>query len=293
MSFKKKTKRISSGQVQLWTEGLGNPNAPAVMFVSGAGAHAHFWTDEFCLEIAQEGFFVLRFDHRDTGLSSPVDYKNHPYTVMDLVEDVIAILDAYHIEKANVVGHSMGGIIAQLLAIHHPERLLSFVSMSVATVGESVHPPQEVMEVLLQNNPTQVYEESLDGFMKSWRMLNGDVLLDEDMARAYTKELYERSLHPVGVAWNHIHCQENLGDLSNQLQKVKIPSLFIHGEKDVLMPLQNGIQTAKAVPQAKIEVIPKMGHMIFNRDLQKQIASLLVFSFFEQRKKQLTFKNRV
>lgn len=261
------------------TETLGYPDNPAVILICGAGAHAHFWTNEFCQQIAKEGYFVVRFDHRDTGFSSAVDFKEDPYTVKDLALDVIAIMDAYGIVQAHIVGHSMGGTIAQLLAINYPDRLLSFTSISVATAGQIVTPSKEVMDVLLENKPTQVYEESLEGFMKSWKILNGDYPVDNEIAESYTRELYERSIHPVGVAWNHINCQEGMGDLSNALKKVVVPGLFIHGEKDPLIPVQGGIQTAQKVKNARIEIIPRMGHMIFDNNLQKEIALHLIHHF--------------
>jgi pimeloyl-ACP methyl ester carboxylesterase/catechol 2,3-dioxygenase-like lactoylglutathione lyase family enzyme len=279
IEMRKHTRFVQSKQIRLWTETIGNPNNPAVVFICGAGAHAHFWTNEFCQQIATNRYFVIRFDHRDIGFSTAVDFKVDPYTVQNLAEDVISILDAYGIKQAHVVGHSMGGTVAQLLAINYSDRLLSFTSMSVATVGKVLTPSKEIMDALLENQPTQVYEESLEGFMKSWSVLNGDFPLNQEMAESYTKELYHRSLHPVGVAWNHIHCQESLGDLSAKLEKVSTPALFIHGEKDPLIPVEGGIKTAQTVKDAKIKVIPRMGHMIFDSNLQEKIASILVQHF--------------
>jgi len=137
---------------------------------------------------------------------------------------------------------------------------------------------------LLENKPTQDFEESLLGFMRSWEILNGSAPLDREMAKEYTRELYDRSNHEVGVAWNHIHAQENIGDLSKDLAKLAIPGLFIHGEKDPLIPVQGGINTANATSHAILQVIPDMGHMIFNSDLQKRFASILLKHFSESKK---------
>jgi pimeloyl-ACP methyl ester carboxylesterase len=151
--------------------------------------HAHFWTDPFCNTLMREGYYVIRFDHRDSGLSSAVDFEKEPYSVVNLAEDVIAILNALCIKKAHIVGHSMGGTIAQLLAISHPDRCISCTSISVSVLGVPVVPSKEVMAVLLENKPTQNFEESFDGFMKSWSILNGEFPLDFEMAKEYTKEL--------------------------------------------------------------------------------------------------------
>lgn len=266
--------------LKLWCEAIGDPSRPAVILISGAGAHAHFWTDSFCDRLVQGGYYVVRFDHRDSGLSSAVDFDRNPYSVADLAEDVMAIMNAFEVKKAHVVGHSMGGTIAQLLAIFHPDRLLSFTSISVTPIGTSVTISEDVMKALLENKPTQKFEESLNGFMRSWKILNGDLPVDEDMAREYTKELYTRSLHPVGVAWNHIHCQEHIPPLPHQLSEVSVPGLFLHGEKDCLLPAR-----AVSTPDTKLiktMIVPKMGHMMFHKKLQQQIAQLLLDHFVQK-----------
>jgi len=154
---------VQRGDLTLWTEAVGDPKNPACVLISGAGAPAKFWTDEFCKMIAKGGYYVIRFDHRDQGLSSAVDFEHHPYTVRDMAGDVMAVLDGYHIKKAHIVGHSMGGMIAQLVAIEHPDRVLSMISMSVGTVGQLSAPSQEIMTVLLENKPTQDLRRKLAG----------------------------------------------------------------------------------------------------------------------------------
>lgn len=275
-------KIVKVDAISLYTESFGDQVHPAIVFIAGAGAPARFWTDHFVQLLVDAGYFVIRFDHRDTGLSSAVDFDKNPYTAFDLAHDVLAIMDAYDIKQAHVVGHSMGGLIAQLLAIHYSERLLSMTSISVGTVGQLGTPPEEVMAVLLENKPTQNFEESLPDFMRSWRVLNGTISVDEQLAYEYTKDLYERSHHPVGVAWNHIKCQQEFGDLSHDLAHIKVPALFIHGECDPLIPVQAGKATAQAVPHAQLVIIPGMGHMIFDKNLENDIAKRLI-EFFDFR----------
>lgn len=272
-------KYIKSGTLNLWTEYLGEQKNECVLLISGAGASAKFWSDRFCSILVNAGYFVIRFDHRDQNMSDGVNWAVHPYSVRDLAEDAIHILDAYHIKKAHVVGHSMGGTIAQLLAINHPDRLLSFTSMSVSTVGKITSPPQDVMDVLMENQPTQNYEQDLVGFMRSWEILNGSFELDEDLATAYTKDLYDRTKHPVGVAWNHIRCQDSLGDIMDGLKNNTVPGLFIHGENDPLMPIEGGIETFESTGNAKMVKNPGMGHMFFNHSLESRIADDLIKHF--------------
>jgi len=115
--------------------------------------------------------------------------------------------------------------------------------------------------------------------MRSWCVLNGTFPVDETMAIAYTKDLYERSRHKVGVAWNHIKAQEGFHNLAGQLATITVPSLFIHGELDPLIPLEAGRETAHAVPHAQFKALIGMGHMMFNRELEKKIAHLLIQHF--------------
>ena len=263
--------------LKLWREVIGDQSRPAIILISGAGAHAHFWTDSFCDSLVQGGYYVVRFDHRDSGLSSAVDFNRNPYSVADLAEDVIAIMNALEVKKAHVVGHSMGGTVAQLLALFHPERLLCFTSMSVGPIGTASVADEETMVALLENKPTKNFEESLEGFMQSWRLLNGGLPLDEEMATEYTKELYTRSVHPVGVAWNHIHCQERMPLLPHRIFDTSIPGLFLHGGNDCLSRVwPNGTFDT---PKLTTMIIPEMGHMMFHRELEQQIAQILLDHF--------------
>lgn len=115
--------------------------------------------------------------------------------------------------------------------------------------------------------------------MKSWRVLNGTFETDEKMAFTYTHDLYFRTKHKVSVAWNHIHCQEGLGDLSKELINNTVPGLFIHGELDPLIPVQSAIDTAKVTAHSELIIIPGMGHMFFNRSLEDQIEKYLIRHF--------------
>ena len=151
--------------------------------------------------------------------------------------------------------------------------------MSVATTGSASFPPKKIMDALLENQPTQNFVSDLPGFMKSWHILNGTFEIDEDMATSYTRDFYIRSKHKVDVAWNHIRCQEKLGDLGKQLAKNTVPGLFIHGKLDPLIPVKAAIDTANATPHSELSVIPGMGHMFFNRSLEKLIAEFLIKHF--------------
>ena len=176
-------KYVKRDNIDLWTETFGKSEDPAILLISGAMAPARFWTDEFCTYLASQGFFVIRFDHRDTGLSSPVDYAKNPYDLDDLVEDVIAILDAYDLHNAHLIGHSMGGMIAQFCALKYPERCKSITVISGRSLKEPAlsEAEQELLkktwEILLTNKSTLNYEESVEGFLKSYNYLKKNELI--------------------------------------------------------------------------------------------------------------------
>lgn len=271
------TRLITSGNMKLWTQRFINkPSADTCVLVSGAGAPALFWTDEFCKKLVTSGYNVIRFDNRDIGLSDPVDWEKHPYTIDDLACDVKNILDAYHIDSAHVVGHSMGGIVAQWLAITYPSRIKSYTSISVATCGILGQPPKEVMDVLMENKPSQDFSKDTDGFMRSWEILNGTYDIDILMATKYTEDLYSRSRHQVGVAWHHIWCEHDYLDLTKWLGGITVPGLFIHGEVDPLVPVKAVVQTQRLASHSALLIIPGMGHMIFNRELEDVIANAVI-----------------
>lgn len=262
--------------ISLYSESFGNPKDTACLLIAGAGASARFWSDEFCEHISQNGYFVIRYDHRDIGLSSAINYNNHPYTVFDLADDAKDILKSYGIKQAHVVGHSMGGIIVQILATHSPEVIKSFVSISVGINTNAIQPSKEVMDILMQNKPVGDFNTDLTGFMKSWAILNGNVPMDQKLATEYTNDLYTRTIHKVDVAWNHINSQKNIAMLIDKLPQNRIPGLFIHGDADPLIARDDSIKNAEMTGNSRFEVVPGMGHMVFNRAIQDRIALLVL-----------------
>ena len=285
------TQDIIVGDLKLHTESFGRASNPAILLVSGAMAPARFWTDEFCQQLANAGYFVIRYDHRDMGLSSPVDYAQHPYSLNDLTEDAVAILDAYNIEKAHIIGHSMGGAIAQLLSLDYSSRVasLSLISSAVLTNARLNQQEQDQLNVTWKtldacNKPTKKFGESVDGFLKSYEYLHGDIPIDKNIATAYIRDMYERS-KPEHIAWfekfsagtdplhNHVKAQQHIVDRTQDLKKITVPVVIIHGEKDCLsFPRIMQEYCARLIPHTRMRIIPGMGHMILNRALFVEIA---------------------
>lgn len=279
---------LTRENLSLYTEIFGKKKNEACILIAGAGAPCRYWTNSFCHSFVKKNFFVVRYDHRDVGLSSAVDFEKNPYDLKDLADDVIDILDFYGIEKAHLISCSMGGYVAQWLASTSPERVKKMVAISTGPIGEVAdynlqltadqkHLSDAVWKAMHDNRPTPDFEESIEGYMKVWRLLNGSFELDEKMARDYTHDLYFRSNHPAVFHQSYVTVIEktlsNLKERSSLLAAIKSPTLVIHGKNDsLLLPQVTGIPLALGIPQAELQLIPKMGHMMFNRELEEDIA---------------------
>jgi len=285
---------VSSGNVEIYTEHVGNISHPAILLIAGAMAPAKEWPDVFCQQLAAKHYFVIRYDHRDMGLSSAIDYAHNPYTMTDLAHDAIAILDAYGIQKAHIVGHSMGGSIAQLLALDYPDRVLSItlISSSVLTQAELSTQEKESFErtwqIMSKNKPSANFTESLEGFLHSYEYLHGTIPMDKEMATTYIRAMY-KDTRPEHLGWfvrysagtdplhNHVKAQQNIQDRTQDLHAITVPVLVIHGEHDCLSFARTVEEyCVKKIPQAQLHIIPGMGHMILNNELWIKIKDLII-----------------
>lgn len=263
--------------LELYVETYGKPSKETCLFISGAGANSSFWSDRLCDSLVQEGFFVVKYDHRDFGYSTKIDWEEKPYDFMQLVKDAVAILDSLKVDQAHVVGHSMGGFMVQLLGIHYPERIRSMTSISASTNSPKVPPPPpETWEIFLSNMPVGDFEKDLAGFMEVWEFLNGTATFDEELAVAYTKNLYARQRVDGALGATHVKAQETLTDRTEALQSVDIPALIMHGEEDYAVDKYGAIQTAESIPGAELVLIPQMGHLPFNHDILERFEGEII-----------------
>jgi len=284
----------TNNKLTIYTEHLGNAQNPAILLISGAMASARFWFDKFCKNLSDASYFVIRYDHRDTGLSSAINYSKNPYTLNDLANDAIAILDAYQIQKAHIIGHSMGGSIAQLLTLDYPTRISSITAISSSVLAPAALNEQEkkmlekTWQQMMKNKPTKNYDESVEGFLESFRYLHGDIPIEETIAKNYIKDMYKRTL-PEHLEWfekfstgieplhNHVKAQQNISDRTKDLKHIKTPLFIIHGEKDYLaFPRIVREYYANLIDTYKMHIITDMGHMILNRDLFTQIECNII-----------------
>ena len=284
---------VSANNIDIEYEEFGEVSKPSVLLVMGLGMQMVGWPRDFCQMIADKGFHVVRFDNRDTGLSSHFYQAGMPnmlaigtalmsgtkpdscYYLSDMGNDAAALLDALDIEKAHVVGASMGGMIAQELAINHPQRLLSMTSI-MSTTGRADLPKASpaAMEVLM-SRPTGDDEESLlDHAFKSQQTISGSkyppVKVDVD---ARTRESMARNIDAAGVA-RQMAAIAASGDRVAGLAEVDIPTLVIHGSEDPLVPVTGGEDTARCIANAKLEIIDGWGHTL-PRVLWQRIADMI------------------
>ena len=263
--------------IQLWVETFGAPAGEACLLISGAGANSSFWSDRLCDSLDRSGFYIIRYDHRDFGYSTKIDWEERPYPFFRLVEDAVAILDHLQVDQAQVVGHSMGGFIVQLLAIHFPERVRSLTSISSSTNSPTVPPPpEETWDIFLANIPSNDFEQDLPGFLPVWRYLNGTAPFSEELAVEYTRNLYQRQVIDGALGASHVKAQETLKDRSEALKSVQQPALIMHGAEDYAVPPYGAMQTAECLPNAQLVIIPKMGHLPFNHDILRRFEGEII-----------------
>jgi len=272
--------------LKLWVETYGKASDEACMFISGAGANSTFWSERICKELSENGFFVIKYDHRDFGYSTKINFEDQSYDMRQLAEDALIILDSLGIDKAHLVGHSMGGFIVQLLTIHFPDKVSSITSISSSTNSPDIPPPpRRTWEIFMATKPTNNFSKDLQGFMSVWRYLNGTASFDEDLAIEYTRDLYYRQEIDGALGESHVKAQASLSDRSEQLKKLKIPALIMHGEKDYLVDKYGGIQTADCIDNSELVLIPKMGHLPFNYQILEAFENHIIEFLLKNKKK--------
>lgn len=266
--------------IELFYDTFGNPGAPPLLLIMGLASQMLAWDDEFCAMLAGRDYWVIRFDNRDIGLStncSQLGVPNiaallkqsmegkpvtAPYTLRDMADDTVGLLDALGIASAHVVGASMGGAIGQELAIHYPRRLRTLTSI-MATSGDPTLPPPkpEAMAVLL--TPTPIDRDAyIERYIRSWMVLRGPGFpLDEARDPERASQLHARGLNPPGVA-RQLAAILASGSRKKQLESVRVPTLVIHGDADPLVPVECGIDVANTVPGANLLIIKGMGHAL-------------------------------
>lgn len=272
---------IKANGITLSYSSFGDNNAEAILLIAGLGTQMLRWPVPLCEKLVARGYRVIRFDNRDAGCSSHfTDYPapnfsalaaalaagqrpNVPYTLHDMAADAIGLLDALGIERAHLVGRSMGGMIAQIAASRYPDRTLSLTSIMSSTGNPSLPSASpDVIAMLMQSAPNPLEDEA--GFLEhslafARRIASPGFPFDEEAHRTLVLEETRRAYDPTGFG-RQIAAIAATGDLRPLLAKITVPSLIVHGADDALIPAACGRDTASSIRGSEFMLIDGMGH---------------------------------
>lgn len=264
------------GKLRLCYETFGDRAMPALLLIMGLGSQMVLWEDEFCNQLAGRGFWVIRFDNRDVGRSTILrdshvptrgqlllrDPRGAAYTLEDMADDTAGLLDQLGVEAAHVVGVSLGGMLAQLVAIRYPERVLSLVSMMSTTGNRRVGLTHPALWRRMLRRPRRDREGYVRDFIESHRAIGSERYPSgEDRLRALAERCYERGIHPAGAA-RQLAAIMTATDRTALLHDIKVATTVIHGDADRLVMPSGGRATAQAIDGARFVVVRGMAHDI-------------------------------
>jgi pimeloyl-ACP methyl ester carboxylesterase len=252
--------RAKNGNVEIEWQSFGDDRPETFLLVNGLGSQMTRWPEAFCEKLVAKGYRAIRYDNRDTGLST---WPTEAYTLSDMAADGIAVLDAAGVKKAHIAGVSMGGMIVQAIAIEHPERVLSLTSIMSATGAPgTLDSTPEAAAVL--NTPPPDPKADFEAFV-AHQVRNAKVIgspaypWPEGALRQRAIAEYERAFNPAGVS-RQMGAIRGDGDRTERLGRLTVPAVVLHGAVDPLVPPAGGEATAKAIPGAKLRLIDGMGH---------------------------------
>lgn len=264
---------VASNGIEIAYETFGAPGDRPLLLVMGLGAQMLAWHPELCAALAAAGFFVVRYDNRDAGLSThlhdaPVpnldaarrgDVSSASYRLEDMADDAVGLLEALSLQGAHVVGASLGGMIAQTMAITHPECVRSLTSiMSTPWIG--IAPPTPAAQATLSAPPPTSRAEMVESAIAIQKIIGSPGYpMDEGWVRQLAAQSYDRSFDPAGIARQQLAIYAS-GDRTAALARVSAPALVVHGDADPLIPLLAGQATAAALLNAELLVLPGVGH---------------------------------
>lgn len=271
---------VKVNDIEIVYDSFGKQSDPPMLLIMGLSMQMIGWDEPFCVELAKRGYWVIRFDNRDVGLSTKFEEAGipdlmelmlkaqqgevieAPYTLSDMAADAVGLLDVLNIDTAHIVGASMGGMIGQTIAINYPERVKTLTSIMSSTGNPELPEPEpEALSILITTPPSE-RAENIELSVEAWRVLNGPKFsLDEDLIRERAGRAFDRCYYPAGSA-RQISAILASGSRKEDLRNVKVPTLVIHGDADPLVPIEGGKETASSIPGAELLIIEGMGHSI-------------------------------
>ena len=266
---------LNANGITLWTESFGDPNGVPLLLIMGASAQGLYWPDGLVQRLVDQGRFVIRYDNRDTGQSTCFDFAENPYTLDDMTKDAVGVLDGYGLEAAHVAGASMGGMIAQLLAIHHRPRLRSAtIIMSTAMAsnpdepdmdGGDLPPPDpewlaRVFDIIA--SPAKTRARRIQLRIDLFRQMAGSIEpFNEARQRDIATREVDRALN-FDAMNNHIPAimASSPRDRRPLLAELDLPTLVVHGTEDLNLAYAHGVALAEAIPGAELMTMEGAGH---------------------------------
>ena len=270
---------------------FGISNDPALILIAGAAGQGILWNYSLCQKLAQAGYFVIRFDNRDTGKSFGVNYESDPYTLKDMAEDIIVILNQLEIKQAHIVGMSMGGYIAQVLAMLYPERILTltFIMSTINSLalrgarkmtnlpGQDFQTIQRIAQIY--HVPRTNMEDRIKSLTDVWSLFNGnEAPFPYEEWYELAKESYARAKSKNAVRNHRLAILNSPADRTKALKSLAIPTLVIHGEADPIIHVEHAYYIKEHLPQVRLNIIKKMGH-ILSSHFTNQIEDILLEHF--------------
>jgi pimeloyl-ACP methyl ester carboxylesterase len=274
--------------ISICYETFGNPADEAMLLVSGFTAQMTSWAAEFCQSLASRGFYVIRFDNRDCGLSTHFDgvkvdlpavlkawetdspMPTVPYLLSDFASDAVGLLDHLEIERAHIIGVSMGGMIVQTMAINHPERVRTMTSIMSTTGEREFYQWDPKTRAALSTPPPHEREAFIAHSVETWRILSDKRYFDASRTAALAAAAYDRAFYPEG-AFRQTAAIRASGGRAQELRALVIPTLVIHGREDTLIKPIGGERTAALVKGANLMLMHDMGH-----NLSPQLSPLII-----------------
>jgi pimeloyl-ACP methyl ester carboxylesterase len=280
--------------IQIEYETFGDKSDPALLLTIGLGCQLIYWDEALCQKLADNGLFVIRYDNRDTGLSTRFEEAGEPdmaaimgalaqghpadtaYTINDMADDAAGLLDALGIEKAHICGMSMGAIISQVVAIRHPSKTTSLIPIYGSTGAPGLPSPDpKAMSVFIEPVPTE-REAYIDRLVRDFKILTGPGFpFDESWHRDLSAKAFDRGFYPEGVSRN-MAAVMTAGSRKPALSSITAPTLVIHGADDPIVPVAAGRDIAETVPGAELMVIDGMGHDLPHEGAWLQIVNRII-----------------
>ncbi|PDT78644.1 alpha/beta hydrolase [Sinorhizobium sp. BJ1] len=269
---------IRTDGVELATQSFGNPTHPPLLLIMGGMASMLWWPDEFCHRLAERGRFVIRYDQRDSGLSTKYPPGQPDYPFDDAVDDIFRVLDGYGISKAHIVGFSLGGMVGQVAALKSPQGILSLTAISTSPVGVDTSDLPASGEAWMEHMSVEAdwsdREDAVTYLVEDARLTAGTAHpFDEAGTRAFIERDFDRSGGYLS-ATNHSILFEVGERWQGRLNQIKVPLLVVHGSADAVFPVEHGEALARAVASANFVKIKGGGHEIHPGDWEKIISAI-------------------